>query len=70
MTYISGDRESGPTRRALLVAGAGAALAAGCAPGGTPGAPAPTPSGSAPSGLAAATGPTPGVMTLFKDPGR
>ncbi|OKI54431.1 alpha/beta hydrolase family protein [Streptomyces sp. MJM1172] len=69
MTYISGDRESGPTRRALLVAGAGAALAAGCAPGVTPGAPAPTPSGSAPSGLAAATGPTPGAMTLFKDPG-
>ncbi|MFD3555314.1 alpha/beta hydrolase family protein [Streptomyces goshikiensis] len=68
MTYISGDRESGPTRRALLVAGAGAALAAGCAPGGTPGAPAPTPSGSAPSGLAAAAGPTPGAMTLFKDP--
>lgn len=61
-------RESGPTRRALLVAGAGAAaLAAGCAPGGISGAAAPTPSGSAPTG-GAADNPTPGAMTLFKDP--
>ncbi|MEU3064959.1 alpha/beta hydrolase family protein [Streptomyces subrutilus] len=58
---------SGPTRRALLVAGAGAALAAGCAPGGSPGAPAATPGGSASTG-AASGGLTPGAMTLFNDP--
>ena len=71
MTSISGDRESGPTRRALLLAGAGTALAAGCAPGGTSGAAAPvlraTPTPSA-SASAAGADLTPGVMTLFKDP--
>ncbi|WP_392896519.1 alpha/beta hydrolase family protein [Streptomyces sp. LN699] len=69
MTYAPRHHESGPTRRALLVAGAGAgaALAAGCAPGGESGAPAATFSGSA-SPSPAADDPTPGAMTLFKDP--
>ncbi|MDA5279412.1 alpha/beta hydrolase [Streptomyces sp. Isolate_45] len=73
MTSISGDRGSGPTRRALFLAGAGAALAAGCAPAGTSGASAPvlratpSPSTSA-SASAAGADMTPGVMTLFKDP--
>ncbi|MGI5447258.1 alpha/beta hydrolase family protein [Streptomyces sp. CA-243310] len=68
MTHAARHPESGPTRRALLVAGAGAgaALAAGCAPGGERGAPAATVSGS-PSPRPAAD-PTPGAMTLFKDP--
>ncbi|MEU9421212.1 alpha/beta hydrolase [Streptomyces sp. NPDC048272] len=67
MTYAPRPHESGPSRRALLVAGAGAgaALAAGCAPGGAGGAPAPTASGST---GAAANGSTPGAMTLFEDP--
>ncbi|MET9605895.1 alpha/beta hydrolase [Streptomyces sp. NPDC006512] len=69
MTDVPNDRGSGPTRRALLVAGAGAALAAGCAPGGPSAAPAPALTGSASaSARAAAADPTPGAMTLFKDP--
>ncbi|MFJ9344689.1 alpha/beta hydrolase family protein [Streptomyces sp. NPDC101733] len=75
MTHISGGNGPGPTRRALILAGAGTALAAGCAPAGTPGAMAPTPNASnAPasrtsaSPSAAAGGITPGAMTLFKDP--
>lgn len=70
MTYASGDRASGPTRRttlAGLVGGAGAVLAAGCTPSGASPAHAPTPSPTA-SASAPASGPTPGVMTLFKDP--
>ncbi|MFD4244243.1 alpha/beta hydrolase family protein [Streptomyces sp. NPDC058525] len=70
MKQISGDRPSGPSRRALLTAGAGAALVAGCSRGGSPGAPAaatPSASGSA-TPSTAADGITPGVMTLFKDP--
>lgn len=68
MNRIPGDRHSGPTRRALLTAGAGAALAAGCARGGASGAPAAEAGGTA-TPTAAAGGITPGVMTLFKDPG-
>ncbi|MFJ6494778.1 hypothetical protein [Streptomyces virginiae] len=68
MNRIPGDRHTGPTRRALLTAGAGAALAAGCARGGASGAPAAESSGTA-TPTAAAGGLTPGVMTLFKDPG-
>lgn len=70
MTYTSGDHTSSPTRRAALaglVAGTGAALAAGCTPSGARPAHAPTPSPTA-TGTAPAGGPTPGVMTLFKDP--
>ncbi|MFF2786012.1 alpha/beta hydrolase family protein [Streptomyces sp. NPDC058049] len=68
MNRISGDQRSSPTRRALLTAGAGAALVAGCTRGGASGAPAAaTSSGSAPP-TAAAGGLTPGAMTLFKDP--
>ncbi|MGP3690269.1 alpha/beta hydrolase family protein [Streptomyces sp. IBSNAI002] len=73
MKQTSGDRPSGPSRRALLTAGVGAALVAGCARGGSPGAPAAaatataTASGSA-TPSAAAGGITPGVMTLFKNP--
>ncbi|WP_351226515.1 acyl-CoA thioester hydrolase/BAAT C-terminal domain-containing protein [Streptomyces sp. NPDC002133] len=70
MTYVSGDRASGPSRRtaiAGLVGGAGAVLAAGCTPSGASPAAAPTPSPTA-SVSAPAGGPTPGVMTLFKDP--
>ncbi|MEU9007305.1 hypothetical protein AB0D15_36750, partial [Streptomyces sp. NPDC048551] len=69
MTRVPIDREPGPTRRSLLVAGAGAGavLAAGCAPAGAPATPGATPGGSA-SPRRAAAGPTPGVMTLFKDP--
>lgn len=67
MKHISGDRHPGPTRRALLAAGAGAALAAGCTRGGASGAPAAASSGSAPP-TAAAGDLTPGAMTLFKDP--
>ncbi|OKK21950.1 hypothetical protein AMK16_01505 [Streptomyces sp. CB00455] len=68
MTCVPNDPESGPSRRALLVAGAGAALASGCAPAAVPAAPAPTASGSASSSQAAGD-PTPGAMTLFKNPG-
>ncbi|MGW1881135.1 alpha/beta hydrolase family protein [Streptomyces sp. NPDC001970] len=70
MTYVSGDRAAGPSRRtalAGLVGGAGAVLAAGCTPSGASPAAAPTPSPTA-SASAQAGGPTPGVMTLFKDP--
>ncbi|MEU8464498.1 alpha/beta hydrolase [Streptomyces sp. NPDC029003] len=69
MTRVPIDREPGPTRRSLLVAGAGAGavLAAGCAPAGAPATPGATPGGSAPPSRAA-TDLTPGVMTLFKDP--
>ncbi|WP_328761270.1 MULTISPECIES: alpha/beta hydrolase [unclassified Streptomyces] len=65
MSPVHGDRHSGPTRRTLFTAGVGAALLAGCARGGAPGAPAAASSSSA---AAAAGGLTPGAMTLFKDP--
>lgn len=71
MNRIPGDQHSGPTRRALLTVGAGAALAAGCARGGASGSPAAASSGTAPptaTPTAAAGGLTPGVMTLFQDP--
>ncbi|MEU8777398.1 alpha/beta hydrolase [Streptomyces sp. NPDC048606] len=71
MTDISGDRPSTPTRRALLLAGAGAAFTAGCARTGASGSPAAATTGaSATPGAttAAGAGITPGAMTLFKDP--
>ncbi|MET8021935.1 alpha/beta hydrolase family protein [Streptomyces decoyicus] len=71
MTYLSGDRVSGPTRRttlAGLVGGAGAVLAAGCSASGA--SPANEPELRRRAGAyAPAADPTPGVMTLFKDPG-
>ncbi|MEJ8654487.1 alpha/beta hydrolase [Streptomyces sp. MS1.AVA.3] len=70
MTYLSGDRVSGPTRRttlAGLVGGAGAVLAAGCSASGT--SPANEPALRRRAGFnTPADDPTPGVMTLFKDP--
>ncbi|MFF5447203.1 alpha/beta hydrolase family protein [Streptomyces sp. NPDC012888] len=70
--HRSGDGPAGPSRRALLTAGAGVALVAGCAREGAPGAGAPaavtaTATGSA-TPSAAAGGITPGAMTLFEDP--
>ncbi|MFK0232499.1 alpha/beta hydrolase family protein [Streptomyces vinaceus] len=65
MSPVHGDPQSRPTRRTLLAAGAGAALLAGCARGGAPGAPA---AAAANSTAPAAGNLTPGVMTLFKDP--
>ncbi|RSS81845.1 S9 family peptidase [Streptomyces sp. WAC06614] len=75
MEHRPDERPSGPTRRALLVAGgAGVGLMAGCARPGAPGAPAAaTASASVTAGASASSGTTgggltPGAMTLFKDP--
>ncbi|MFF4293967.1 alpha/beta hydrolase family protein [Streptomyces vinaceus] len=69
MSPVHGDPQSRPTRRALLAAGAGAALLAGCSRGGAPGAPAAATATASGSSTAPAAGNiTPGVMTLFKDP--
>uniref|UniRef100_A0AAU2JNG0 Alpha/beta hydrolase n=1 Tax=Streptomyces sp. NBC_00049 TaxID=2903617 RepID=A0AAU2JNG0_9ACTN len=68
MTHLSGDGHPGPTRRAVLLAGAGATVMTGCARGGANGAPAAATAGSVTPSAAAAVI-TPGVMTLFKDPG-
>ncbi|MFD5426882.1 alpha/beta hydrolase family protein [Streptomyces sp. NPDC127084] len=67
MTY---DSASGPSRRAALLGGAGALMAAtGCtSSGGASPAQAPTPSRSASPSPSAAGEATPGAMTLFKDP--
>ncbi|MFD8634746.1 alpha/beta hydrolase family protein [Streptomyces sp. NPDC059533] len=68
MTHIPGDRHSGPTRRALLLSGAGAvAVATGCTRSGANGSPAAATSGPA-TPSASAAGITPGAMTLFEDP--
>jgi pimeloyl-ACP methyl ester carboxylesterase len=70
MTHLPKDAAD-PTRRTALttlVVGAGAVLAAGCAPLGNTSAQGTTPSPTR-SATGSADGATPGVMTLFEDPG-